>query len=75
MNNQKKGMIYITITALMLSFGWLFSIFGLRALRAVVVYMTGAVSDLILLQQTLAVDFIAILIGIHGILLLHSEKK
>lgn len=78
MNNQKKGMIYITISVLILLIGWvLVYIYG-TPLRYSTMYIKGGdeiMAGILVITQTLGIDFIALLIGIHGILLLHSEKK
>lgn len=78
MNNQKKGMIYITISVLVLLIGWLLVyIYGVP-LRYSAMYIKGGdeiMAGILVITQTLGIDFIALLIGIHGLLLLHSEKK
>lgn len=47
-------------------------------LRYSTMYIKGGdeiMAGILVITQTLGIDFIALLIGIHGILLLHSEKK
>lgn len=78
MSNKEKGMIYITISVLVLLMGWLFVYIYGASLRYSAMYIKGGdaiMAGCLVITQSLAIDFIALLIGIHGILLLHSEKK
>ena len=74
MNKKTSGKLYITISIVLLLTGWLIAHFLGYPLRAFAL-CKGGWPDLMFLSEVLSIDFIALLIGIHGILLLHSKDE
>lgn len=74
MNKKTSGKLYLTISIVLLLTGWLIAHFLGYPLRAFAL-CKGGWPDMMFLSEVLSIDFIALLIGIHGILLLHSKDE
>ena len=74
MNKKTSGKLYITISIVLLLTGWLIvKMIGYPIIAFAL--CKGGYPDLMYLSEVLSIDFIALLIGIHGILLLHSKDE
>lgn len=74
MNKKTSGKIYITISIVLLLTGWLIvKKIGYPLIAFALIQ--GGYEDILYLSEVLSIDFIALLIGIHGILLLHSKDE
>ena len=74
MNKKTSGKLYITISIVLLLNGWLIvKMIGYPLIAFAL--CKGGYPDLMYLSEVLSIDFIALLIGIHGILLLHSKDE
>lgn len=74
MNKKTSGKLYITISIVLLLTGWLIvKMIGYPLIAFAL--CQGGYPDLMYLSEGLSIDFIALLIGIHGILLLHSKDE
>ena len=74
MNKKTSGKLYITISIVLLLTGWLIVKKIGYPLIAFELIQCGY-EDILYLSEVLSIDFIALLIGIHGILLLHSKDE
>ncbi len=75
MSNKEKGKIYITISVIIILLGWFFTYtFGVSLRHAVLLLKAGGAlfEACLMVTQTIAVDLVGLLIGIHGLMLLHS---
>lgn len=74
MNKKTSGKLYLTISIVLLLTGWLIvKMIGYPLIAFAL--CKGGYPDLMYLSEVLSIDFIALLIGIHGILLLHSKDE
>ena len=74
MNKKTSGKLYITISTILLLTGWLIvKMIGYPLITFALIQ--GGYEDILYLSEVLSIDFIALLIGIHGILLLHSKDE
>lgn len=74
MNKKTSGKLYITISIVLLLTGWLIvKKIGYPLIAFALIQ--GGYEDILYLSEVLSIDFIALLIGIHGILLLHSKDE
>ena len=74
MNKKTSGKLYITISIVLLLTGWLIvKKIGYPLIAFALIQ--GGYEDILYLSEALSIDFIALLIGIHGILLLHSKDE
>lgn len=74
MNKKTSGKLYITISIVLLLTGWLIvKKIGYPLIAFALIQ--GGYPDILYLSEVLSIDFIALLIGIHGILLLHSKDE
>ena len=74
MNKKTSGKLYITISIVLLLTGWLIvKKIGYPLISFALIQ--GGYEDILYLSEVLSIDFIALLIGIHGILLLHSKDE
>lgn len=74
MNKKMSGKLYLTISIVLLLTGWLIvKMIGYPLIAFAL--CKGGYPDLMYLSEVLSIDFIALLIGIHGILLLHSKDE
>ena len=74
MNKKTSGKLYITISIVLLLTGWLIvKKIGYPLIAFALIQ--GGYEDILYLSEVLSIDFIALLIGTHGILLLHSKDE